>query len=61
MDCLDLEEAARSALYASMLGNLLPLSEREVEELRASYGRSDYRAGKVWEHYLAKGRQAGVL
>jgi ribulose-5-phosphate 4-epimerase/fuculose-1-phosphate aldolase len=60
-DCLDLEEAARSALYASMLGNLLPLSEREVEELRASYGRSDYRAGKVWEHYLAKGRQAGVL
>src|SRR5437763_1327533 len=61
MDCLDLEEAARSALYASMLGNLLPLSEREVEELRASYGRSDYRAGNVWEQYMAKGRQAGIL
>ena len=62
MDCLDLEEAARSALYASMLGNLLPLTDREVEELRASYGRtSDYRAGKVWEHYMHKGKQAGVL
>lgn len=61
MDCLDLEEAARSALYASTLGNLLPLTEREIEELRASYGRSDYRAGKVWEHYMAKGRQAGIL
>jgi L-ribulose-5-phosphate 4-epimerase len=61
MDCLDLEEAARSALYASILGNLLPLTSHEVEELRASYGRSDYRAGKVWEHYLHKGRQAGVI
>ena len=61
MDCLDLEEAARSALYASTLGNLLPLTEREIEELRASYGQSDYRAGKVWEHYIAKGRQAGIL
>ena len=61
MDCLDLEEAARSALYASMLGNLLPLTEREVEELRQSYGANSFRAGKVWEHYVQKGRQAGVL
>ena len=61
MDCLDLEEAARSALYASMLGNLLPLTDREVEELRASYGRNSYRAGKVWDHYVQKGRQAGII
>jgi len=61
MDCLDLEEAARSALYASTLGPLLPLTEYEVKELRASYGKSDYRAGKVWEHYVHKGRQAGIL
>lgn len=61
MDCLDLEEAARCALYASLLGNILPLTDREIEELRASYGRSDYRASKVWEHYVHKGKQAGAL
>jgi len=61
MDCLDIEENARSLLYANSLGALLPITRDEVTELRASYGRSGYRAGKVWEHYLAKGRLAGIL
>jgi L-ribulose-5-phosphate 4-epimerase len=61
MDCLDIEENARSLLYANSLGTLLPITRDEVTELRASYGRSGYRAGKVWEHYLAKGRLAGIL
>jgi len=61
MDCLDVEENARSLLYANSLGALLPITRDEVTELRASYGRSGYRAGKIWEHYLAKGRLAGVL
>lgn len=61
MDSLDIEENARSLLYASSLGRLLPLTAEEVIELRASYGRSDYRAGKIWEHYVYRGRQAGVL
>ena len=61
MDCLDLEENARSLLMANTLGPLLPITPDEVAQLKDSYGRSDYRAAKVWEHYQQKGRLAGVL
>ena len=61
MDCLDFEENARSLLYATALGPLLPITRDEAAELRASYGRSDYRAAKVWEHCVHKGRLAGAL
>ena len=61
MDCLDIEENARSLLYASSLGPLLPITQDEVTQLKASYGRSDYRARKVWDHYVEKGRLAGIL
>jgi L-ribulose-5-phosphate 4-epimerase len=61
MDCLDIEENARSVLFASVLGPLRPIAGDEVAQLRASYGRSESRALKVWEHYLHKGRLAGVL
>lgn len=61
MDCLDLEENARSLLYAAGLGTPRPLTSAEMAALRDSYGRSGYRAAKVWEHYLAKGKQAGVI
>jgi ribulose-5-phosphate 4-epimerase/fuculose-1-phosphate aldolase len=61
MDCLDFEDNARSLIYASALGPLLPLTAAEEGALRESYGRSDSRAAKVWEHFLHKGRLAGVL
>ena len=61
MDCLDIEENARSLIFAATLGTVQPLTPEEVGELRNSYGRSGYRAGKIWEHYLHKGRQAGIL
>ncbi len=61
MDCLDLEENARALVYGSALGPLRPLTPEEVRALAESYGRSGYRAAKVWEHYLHKGRQAGIL
>ena len=61
MDCLDFEENARSLLYANSLGPLLPLNRNEVEELRASYGRENFRAAKVWEHCVHKARLVGVL
>ena len=61
MDCLDFEDNARSLLYASALGPLLPLTSAEEGALRESYGRGDSRAAKLWEHYLHKGRLAGVL
>lgn len=61
MDCLDFEDNARSLLYASALGPLMPLTPREEGLLRESYGRAEFRAAKLWEHYLHKGRLAGVL
>jgi ribulose-5-phosphate 4-epimerase/fuculose-1-phosphate aldolase len=61
MDCVDFEENARSLLYASALGPLLPLTSAEEAALRVSYGRSASRAAKMWEHYVHKARVAGVL
>ncbi len=61
MDCLDFEDNARSLIYASTLGPLLPLTGNEEEVLRDSYGRAEFRAAKLWEHYLQKGRLAGIL
>ncbi|MBI2533068.1 MAG: hypothetical protein HYW03_12800, partial [Deltaproteobacteria bacterium] len=61
MDCLDFEDNARSLLYASALGPLLPLTAAEEGALRESYGRQGSRAAKLWEHFLHKGRLAGVL
>lgn len=62
MDCLDLEENARTLLSAIQLGGeLLPLTNSEIADLEVSYGMGGHRPGKVWEHYQYKGRQAGVL
>jgi L-ribulose-5-phosphate 4-epimerase len=61
MDCVDFEENARSLLYASAVGPLLPLTSREEGALRESYGRSASRAAKMWEHYVHKARLAGLL
>lgn len=62
MDCLDIEENARTLLSAIQLGgNLLPLTRDEIAELEVSYGKGGHRPGKVWEHYQFKGRQAGIL
>lgn len=59
VDCLELEESARSLVYASSLGPLLPITDEEEVELRASFGKNDYRVGKIWEHYQHKRRKAG--
>lgn len=61
MDCLDFEENARSLIYATALGPLLPLTDHETVALQESYGRSESRAAKLWEHYVHKGGIAGVL
>jgi L-ribulose-5-phosphate 4-epimerase len=62
MDCLDIEENARTLLYATQLGGeLKPITAEEVELLRESYDRGGHRPGKLWEHYVHLGKAAGVL
>lgn len=61
MDCLDLEENARTLLFASQLGTIRPIGREEAAEIGASYGRTGHRPNKVWEHYVQKGRAAGVI
>ncbi len=62
MDCLEMEENARSVVAASTLGPLKPVTPEESEALRASYGKnSDFRAAKLWDHFQHKARQAGLL
>jgi L-ribulose-5-phosphate 4-epimerase len=62
MDCVDLEENARTLLYARQLGGTVsPLDAAEVDVVEASYARSRHRPDKFWNHYIYKGRAAGVL
>lgn len=62
MDCLDIEENARTLLYATQLGGeLRPITPEEVELLRETYGGGGHKADKLWEHCVHLGRVAGVL
>jgi ribulose-5-phosphate 4-epimerase/fuculose-1-phosphate aldolase len=62
MDCLDLEENAKTLLAATQAGGkLLPLTAEEVVIVGESYDRGGHRPGKVWEHYVQLGKAAGVL
>jgi L-ribulose-5-phosphate 4-epimerase len=62
MDCLDIEENARTLLYATQLGGeVLPLRPDEIELISKSYGGLGHRPRKLWEHYVHQGRAAGVL
>jgi ribulose-5-phosphate 4-epimerase/fuculose-1-phosphate aldolase len=61
MDALDLEENARTLMLAAQLGPILPIEHEEAAAIGASYGRTGHRPNKVWEHYLQKGRAAGVI
>ncbi|MET7998783.1 class II aldolase/adducin family protein [Amycolatopsis sp. NPDC005232] len=61
MDCLDLEENARTLLIARQLGTPLPLTPEEIVQVAESYDRGGHRPGKLWDHYVHLGRRAGVL
>jgi ribulose-5-phosphate 4-epimerase/fuculose-1-phosphate aldolase len=61
MDCVDIEENARTLIDASRLGPLKPLDDAEVAELAESYRRGGHRPSKLWEHYVFLARAAGVL
>ncbi|WP_156448452.1 class II aldolase/adducin family protein [Mycobacterium sp. NAZ190054] len=62
MDCLDLEENARTLLTVLQTGGKpAPLTPEEIELVAQSYDRGGHRPGKVWEHYIHLGKVAGVL
>jgi L-ribulose-5-phosphate 4-epimerase len=61
MDCMDLEENARTLLYATQLGAVLPMTSDEVERVAASYRGTGHRPAKMWQHYIHQGTAAGVL
>ena len=61
MDCIEMEENARSLVYAASLGTVMPIDVEEAEELKVSFGKNDYRVAKIWEHCQEKARRAGVL
>jgi L-ribulose-5-phosphate 4-epimerase len=61
VDSLEMEENARSAVYAASLGPLKPITPEEGELIGASYAKNDYRAAKIWEHYQEKAKLAGLL
>ncbi|MGD0027302.1 MAG: class II aldolase/adducin family protein, partial [Xanthobacteraceae bacterium] len=61
LDSLEMEENARSTVHAASLGPLKPITPEEVELLKVSFARNDYRVAKTWEHYQEKARLAGFL
>jgi ribulose-5-phosphate 4-epimerase/fuculose-1-phosphate aldolase len=65
LDSLEMEENARSTIHAAslepLLGPLKPITPQEAELLKASFGKNDFRAAKVWDHYKEKARIAGLL
>ncbi len=62
MDCLDIEENARTQLLANQLGGkLLPLTETEVAQIDASYAGLGHRPAKMWEHFVHKAQLSGML
>jgi len=62
MDCVDIEENARTQLAAVQLGGeLKPLTVVEIEQISASYGGLGHRPGKMWEHYIHRATVAGYL
>jgi ribulose-5-phosphate 4-epimerase/fuculose-1-phosphate aldolase len=61
LDSLELEENVKAVINAANLGPLKPITPEEVELLKVSFAKNDYRVRKTWEHYQAKAKQAGAL
>jgi ribulose-5-phosphate 4-epimerase/fuculose-1-phosphate aldolase len=61
MDCLEMEENAKGVIQAANLGTLRPITDAESDALKISYGLQDTRRYKIWDHYVEKGKLAGIL
>ncbi len=53
-------ENAEAMILATQLGRVLPLTEAEIADFRASLTR-DHFVGKAWDYYVSLGRKRGVL
>ena len=58
--CIDLEESAARLCYASLLGPVRYYTEDEVARV-SHQRRRDSVVQKVWDHYVAKAKWAGLL
>lgn len=61
MDCLEMEENAKGVIQAKALGTVVPINDDEAERIKISYGLQDTRRFKIWDHYVEKGKLAGIL
>lgn len=60
LDSLEMEENSRACINASALGHPRPITPEEVEVLKGSFAKNDYRVMKTWEHYKEKAKLAGI-
>jgi ribulose-5-phosphate 4-epimerase/fuculose-1-phosphate aldolase len=61
LDSLELEENVKAVINARNLGPLKPITPEEVERLKVSFARNEYRVRKTWEHYKEKAKRAGAM
>ena len=63
MACIHFEENARAQILANQLGELIPLTDKEIAMLEASWPESfrKHYAAKIWRYYVTKGVSAGLI
>ena len=60
VDSVTFIENAEAMILASQLGRVLPLTQAEIADFRASLTR-DHFVAKAWTYYVTLGRDRGVL
>jgi ribulose-5-phosphate 4-epimerase/fuculose-1-phosphate aldolase len=60
VDSVNFVENAEAMILASQLGRVLPLTDAEIADFRASLNRNHF-IGKAWTYYVTLGRKRGVL
>jgi L-ribulose-5-phosphate 4-epimerase len=60
IDCVHLTENADSLYKASLLGKVMPLTEREMDDFERTFKRGAH-VKKLWRYYMDRGREAGLV
>lgn len=63
MKCIHFEENARAQIIASQLGETAPLTKAEVDAIEESWPEAfrKHYAAKIWNYYVNKGLNAGLI